>query len=81
MIGRTRSPSVNPPAMIDRPRKSRPKNSTRMSETEQAVDDRWHAGQVGDVDLDDAGEPVVGRVLLEVDRGADADRNGKILPR
>ena len=44
------------------------------AEREQAVDDRGHAGKVGNVDLDDAGEPVLRRVLLEVDRRGDAHR-------
>ena len=39
-----------------------------QAERQQAVDDRRHAGEVGDVDLDEVGEPVLARVLLEVDR-------------
>ena len=42
-------------------------------EPEDAVDDRRHAGQVADVEVDEAGEPALRRVLLEVDRRADAD--------
>ena len=38
-----------------------------QAEREQAVDDRGHAREVGDVDLDDVGDPVLRRVLLEVD--------------
>ena len=39
-------------------------------QAEEAVDDRGHAGEVPDVEVDEPGEPVVGRVLLEVDRRA-----------
>ena len=45
-------------------------------QAQQAVDDRRHARQVADVDLDEAREPRVARVLLEVDRGRQAEREG-----
>ena len=35
------------------------------------------AGEVADVHVDQAGEPAVGGVLLEVDRRCDADREGE----
>ena len=43
-------------------------------QAEHAVDDRGHAGQVVDVGADNLVEPVVGRILFQVDRRADADR-------
>jgi hypothetical protein len=47
-----------------------------QAERQQAVDDRRHAGQVADVDLDDVGHPVARRVFLEVDAGGHAERHG-----
>ena len=44
-------------------------------EPEQAVDDRRDRRQVGDVDLDEAGQQAAAAVLLEVDRRGDADRH------
>ena len=44
-------------------------------QAEDAVDDRRHAGQVGDVGLDDPPDPARRGVLLEEDRRADADRD------
>ena len=46
-------------------------------QAEDAVDDRRHAGEVGDVRLDDPPEPARRGVLLEEDRRADADRDGE----
>jgi hypothetical protein len=42
---------------------------------QQAVNDRRHAGQVGDVDLDDLGQPVLPGVLLQIHARGDAERN------
>jgi hypothetical protein len=46
-----------------------------QAQRQQTVDDRRHAGQVGDVDLDQVGEPVLPRILLEVHGRTDADRH------
>ena len=45
-----------------------------QAEAEQSVNDRRHAGEVGDIDLDDARQPVALSVLLEIDRRRHADR-------
>src|SRR5215204_211776 len=46
-----------------------------QGEAQEPVDDRGDPGQVGDVDLDDPRQPVVGGVLLQVDGGTDTHRN------
>ena len=46
-------------------------------EAQEAEDDRGHGRQVVDVDLDHVGDPVLGRELLEIDRGRDADRHAQ----
>jgi len=46
-----------------------------QTERQQAVDDGRHARQVGDVDLDQVGDPIARRVLLEVDAGRDPERH------
>ena len=73
-IGRTSSARVSEPAARMKPRSSGPR--TMKAEAEDSVDDRGHRGEVLDVDLDQPVPParLVG-VLLEVDRGADADRD------
>ena len=50
-----------------------PERAHEQAEAEQAVDDRRHAGQVRDVDLDQARELAALAVLLEVDGRAHAD--------
>jgi hypothetical protein len=45
-------------------------------EAEEAVDDGRHAGEVADVHRDEPGERGVPGILLEVDRGPDAEREG-----
>ena len=52
------------------------KKATKTERPEQAVDDRGHAREVPDVDLDEPREPRVARVFLEVDGGREADREG-----
>ncbi|MNT85331.1 hypothetical protein D3C72_2254880 [compost metagenome] len=47
-----------------------------QGQTQQAVNNRRHGGEVVDVDLDDRGEAVARRVFFQPDGGADADRNG-----
>ena len=44
------------------------------AEAEQRVHDAGHAGQVDDRQVDEAGEPVVARVFVQVDRRQHADR-------
>ncbi len=46
-----------------------------QAQRQQAVDDGRHARQVGDVDFNDRREPVLRRVLFEIDRRGDADRH------
>src|SRR3546814_19153836 len=45
-------------------------------EAEDAVDPRGHAGEVADVDVDEAGEAALDAVLLQVDRRGHAHRQG-----
>ena len=42
------------------------------TDPEERVHDRRHARQVDDGEIDETGEPIVGRVLAEIDRGRDA---------
>ena len=46
-----------------------------QGQPEDAVNDRRHARQVGDIGLDDPPQPARRRVFLEIDPRADADRN------
>jgi hypothetical protein len=46
-------------------------------EAEDPVDDGGHPGEVADVDVDEPRHPCPPGVLLEVDRGGDADREGQ----
>ena len=72
IVGSVISDSTRPPTSgADR---GRPNDLEEDREAEQAEDDRGHRGEVVDVDLDQVGEPVLRRELLEVDRGGDADR-------
>ena len=48
----------------------------KETKREQSVDDRRHAGQIGDVDLDDVGDPVLRRVFFKVDACRHANRHG-----
>ncbi len=43
---------------------------------EDAVHDAGHSGEVADVEFDEAGEPIPGCVLLQVDRGRDPEWKG-----
>ena len=47
-----------------------------QTERQQAVDDRRHTRQIRHIDFDDGRKPVLGRVLLEIDRRGNAHRNG-----
>ena len=47
------------------------------AQPQDPVDDAGHAREVGDVDLEEAREPRLGDVLLEVDGRPDADRDGE----
>ena len=49
-------------------------------QAEDAVDDRRHPGEVGDVRLDEPAEPARRGVLLQEDRRADADRDARTRP-
>ena len=62
--------------MIERPPVKPSEGLHEDRQAEEAVDDRGHAGQVADVDADQAGEPAVLGVLLDVDRGGDAQGEG-----
>ena len=55
-----------------RARQAEPAEKDRKAE--QTEHDRRHGSQIVDVDLDQVGEAVLRRELLEIDRGADTDR-------
>ena len=42
---------------------------------QQAINDRRHPGEIGDVDFDDVGDPVLRRVFFQIDAGGDAQRH------
>ena len=46
-------------------------------QSQDSIDDGRDAGQVGDVHLDDAGEPTAGGVFLEVDGGSYSQGEGQ----
>ena len=71
MIGRTRIPSGRPAGDRALPQAE---EGHEHRQAQQAVDDRRHAGEVADVRADEPGRPGVVRVLLQVDRGPDAER-------
>ena len=71
MVGRLISAITMPPTSGHRARHAEEAEEDRKSQ--QAEDDRRHGRQIVDVDLDDLGQPVLGRELLEVDRSRDAD--------
>ena len=77
MIGRISRLSVRTPGQQRRPQRQAldPEGPHEQSQPEDAVDDRRHARQVGDVGLDDPPQPARRGILLEVDRRADADRD------
>ena len=85
---RSRSPagsagsSVRPPAQSVGPSASRliAERPHEQRQAEDAVDDRRHAREVGDVRLDDPPEPARRGVLLEEDRRADPDRDREDAP-
>ena len=72
--GRIRTASVSPPVRTFVPLPSPIARQQRHEhgEAEQAVDDRRHARQVADVDVDEPRQAAGRRVFLEVDRGQDA---------
>ena len=73
-IGSTRSERMIPPVSTTEPSPTGPR--AMNGEAEDPVDDRRDAGEVLDVQRDPAGVPLVlARELLQVDRGADADRD------
>ncbi len=74
MTGRTSRPSVRPPAQSVGP-VSPHAEPDEHRQAEDAVDDRRHARQVGDVRPGCPAEPARRGVLLEEDRRADADRD------
>ena len=47
-----------------------------QTERHQAVDDRGHAGQVRDIDLDQLGHPILRRVLFQIDGRGHARADG-----
>ena len=72
IVGSVISVSTRPPTSGGRARHAGEVDEDRQAE--QTVDDRGHGGEVVDVDLDEVGQPVLRRELLEIDRGGDADR-------
>ena len=79
MIGRISRLSVRPPAQSVGPSASalEAEGPHEQGQAEDAVDDRRHAGQVGDVRLDDPPDPARRGVFLEEDRRADPDRDAR----
>ena len=77
ITGRISRPSVSAAGPERRPQRQplHAEGPDEDRQAEQAVDDRRHARQVGDVQLDDPPEPAGRGVFLEEDRRADADRD------
>ena len=77
MIGRIKRPSVNTPARGDGPSASASdaERPDEQRQAEDAVDDRRHPRQVGDVGLDHPLEPARRGVFFEEDPGADPHRD------
>ena len=72
IVGSTSSASTE--AADQRRRSRQPEEIEEHRKSEQTEHDRRHGGEIVDVDLDDLGQPVLRRELLEIDRGRDADR-------
>ena len=73
-VGKTSRARVREPAATTKPRSSGPADDE--GEPEDAVDDRWDRREVLDVELDQPVPPALAvRVLLQVDRGADTERD------
>ena len=57
--------------------RGRPKKPINTARPSRAEHHRRHGGEIVDVDLDEIGQPVLGRELLEIDRRGDADRKAQ----
>ena len=79
MIGKIKRLRVKAPASRHGPRARRldAERPDEQGQAQDAVDDRRHARQVGDVGLDDPPQPAGRSILLEVDPRADPYRDSQ----